>query len=266
MAYDEKKNDQKKNVIISGSGRGIGRATAEALLKRGWTVGVYDVSGDQSWAETYDNAIVGTLDVTDPEQWESAIADFVTQTGSLDVLINNAGILYGTPFEEGSFKQDSALIDVNVKGVIFGSRAAFPYLKQSRGQVVNICSASAIYGTPDMATYSATKFAVRGITEALEVEWDSYGIDVKAVWPLYVKTGMLDGVETDGTKRGVRLTADSVAKDIVKVVDHQQGKITKVHFPSGLQTKVMYYAASVGAPFITRFANAKFATKRKISF
>lgn len=252
-------------VFISGAGRGIGRATAEKLLARGYTVGVFDISGDQEWAADHENAVVGTLDVTDPQQWEAALEKFVSEAGRLDVLVNNAGILYGTPFEEGSYEQDSALIDVNVKGVHYGSRAALPHLKGSRGQLVNLCSASAIYGTPDMATYSATKFAVRGITEALEVEWEPYGIDVKAVWPLYVNTGMLENVSTDGTKRmGIRLTADDVAEAVVDCIDHKQGKITKVHFPAGLQAKLLYYASQVSAPFLNRFLNAKLTTKRKI--
>lgn len=252
-------------VFISGAGRGIGRATAEKLLARGYTVGVFDISGDQEWAVGNNNAIVGTLDVTNPQQWEEALKQFVDKAGRLDVLINNAGILYGTSFEEGSYEQDNALIDVNVKGVHFGCRAALPYLKASRGQVINLCSASAIYGTPDMATYSATKFAVRGITEALEVEWEPYGIDVKAVWPLYVNSPMLENVSTDGTKRmGVRITPDDVADAIIDCIDHKQRRITKVHFPVGLQTKLLYYAASVGAPFLNRFINAKLTTKRKI--
>ncbi|ALA68147.1 SDR family oxidoreductase [Corynebacterium lactis] len=254
-----------KCIFISGAGRGIGRSTAEKFLARGYTVGVFDISGDEKWAEHHRNAIVGNLDVTDPGQWEAALDQFVRETGRLDVLINNAGILYGTSFEDGSFEQDSTLVDVNVKGVLFGSRAALPHLKTSKGQLVNICSASAIYGTPDMATYSATKFAVRGITEALEVEWEPFGIDVKAVWPLYVATGMLDDVRTDGTDRmGIRLTAEKVADEVVACVDHTQGRITKVHFPAGLQAKALYYASSVGAPFLNRFINAKLTTKRKI--
>lgn len=252
-------------VFISGAGRGIGRDTAKLLLERGWTVGVFDISGDEEWAAGHKNAIVGTLDVTDPAQWQEALAAFVEKAGKLDALVNNAGILYGTSFEEGSFEQDSALVDVNVKGVLYGSRAALPYLKESRGQLVNLCSAAAIYGTPDMATYSATKFAVRGITEALEVEWEPYGIDVKAVWPLFTDTGMLSGVETTGTKRlGVRLTPEDVAQEVVNCIDYQQGKITKVHFPAGLQAKLMYASSQFGPAFVSRFVNAKLTTDRKI--
>lgn len=252
-------------VVITGAGQGIGRKTAELLLARGWQVGVFDISGAQEWAARYDNAVVGKLDVTDPEQWQNTLSEFVEKSGGLDVLVNNAGILYGTSFEDGSFEQDRLLVDVNVNGVLYGARAALPYLKKSRGQLVNLCSAAAIYGTPDMATYSATKFAVRGITEALEVEWEPYGIDVKAVWPLFTNTGMLTDVETTGTKRlGVRLTPEDVAKAVVDCIDYKQGKVTKVHFPVGTQAKLMYASNQMSPAFISRFVNAKLTTDRKI--
>ena len=81
--------------------------------------------------------------------------------------------------------------------------------------MVNLCSASAIYGQPELATYSATKFGVRGLTEALELEWRRYGIRVIAMWPLFVATPMVDGMETASTKRlGVHLTAEDVAAAI----------------------------------------------------
>lgn len=73
-------------------------------------------------------------------------------------------------------------------------------------------------------------------------------------------------MQTDGTKRGVRLTAEGVAQDVVKVIDHEQGWITKVHFPSGLQAKVLYAGSMMSPSFLTRFFNAKFTTKRKIGF
>ena len=76
---------------------------------------------------------------------------------------------------------------------------------------------------------------------------------------------MLENVATDGTNRmGIRLTADDVANEVVDCIDYKQGKITKVHFPIGLQTKLLYYTSNFGFPFVTRFVNAKLTTKRKI--
>ncbi|MGV0358548.1 SDR family NAD(P)-dependent oxidoreductase [Corynebacterium mastitidis] len=131
--------------------------------------------------------------------------------------------------------------------------------------VVNIASAAAIYGTPDMAVYSTTKFAVRGLTEALNLEWEQDDITVSAVWPLYAKTGMLDGVATSGTKRmGVRLTADDVAEAVANVVERERGRVAKVHHPVGLQAKIMYAASHFSPAWLIRFVNAKFTTDRPV--
>ncbi|WP_312588271.1 SDR family NAD(P)-dependent oxidoreductase [Corynebacterium dentalis] len=128
----------------------------------------------------------------------------------------------------------------DLKGVFYGCRAVFPHL-QPGAKIVNMCSTSAIYGTSDMATYSATKFGVRGITEALNLEWGESGITVESIWPLYVKTGMLDNVCTDGTDRlGIRLTADDVAAEVADVVERPRGKVARLHTPVGLQTKIMF--------------------------
>ena len=109
-------------------------------------------------------------------------------------------------FEEIPLETQRRIVDVNVYGAMAGLHTAFPYLRDTpRAQVVNLCSASAIYGQPELATYSATKFAVRGLTEALELEWRRYGIRVIAMWPLFVQTAMVDGMETDSTKRSASI-------------------------------------------------------------
>lgn len=258
-----------RTVFISGAAQGIGRATAQRLAGRGWSVGSYDISDNFDWA-TGPNLHTGHLDVTDPEGWENALSEFAQAVGGhIDVVVNNAGILYGGPFvTEGSYKKDAALVDVNVKGVLFGARAAYPWLKKSPdARLVNIASAAAIYGTPDMAVYSTTKFAVRGITEALDQEWDQDDITVTSLWPLYAKTGMLDGVETSGTKRmGVSLSAEDIAEAITKVVEAPRSKPTKVHHPVGRQAKIMYLASRFSPNWLLRFINAKLTTDRKVRF
>ncbi|MBP3088831.1 SDR family oxidoreductase [Corynebacterium sp. sy017] len=259
-------------VFISGAARGIGRSTALELARRGWTVGVYDIVDDFGWIETEDlgsgKIYSGHLDVTDPQSWEEALKDFAGHTGGeIKVVVNNAGVLYAGPFmEEGSYERDEFLVNVNVKGVLNGSRAAYPYLKAAHdAKLVNLASASAIYGTPDMAVYSATKFAVRGITEALNLEWEQDGITVSSLWPLYVNTGMLDGVSTSGTKKmGVRLGPDDIAQAVADMVQSERGKIAKVHQPVGLQTKVMYAFSHFSPAWLTRFINAKLTTDRPV--
>lgn len=260
------------SVFISGAARGIGRSTALTLARRGWTVGAYDLADDFGWTTTenlgHGKVYSGSLNVTEPESWTKALEDFTSHTGGrLDAVVNNAGILYAGPFmEEGSFERDAALVDVNVKGVLNGSRAAYPYLKKTPGaRLVNIASAAAIYGTPDMAVYSTTKFAVRGLTEALNLEWEQDDITVSAVWPLYAKTGMLDGVATSGTKKmGIKLTADDIAVAVADVVERERGKVAKVHQPVGLQAKIMYAGSHFSPAWLTRFVNDKLTTDRPV--
>lgn len=247
-----------RTVFITGAGRGIGRATAEHFASNGWKVGVFDLDADSvSWASGPEY-VAGVIDVTSPESWEKALAQFSEATASrLDVLVNNAGILYGMPFMEASYARDSALADVNVKGVYFGARAAFDLLQSTPGSaMVNVCSASAIYGTPEMATYSSTKFAVRGITEALDQEWSGEDIVVRSVWPLYVKTAMLEGVSTSGTSRqGVNLTAETVAQKIFAAAT-TTNPFAPVHYPVGLKAALLYHGAHFAPSRLSRALNS----------
>ncbi|WP_249033646.1 SDR family oxidoreductase [Dietzia psychralcaliphila] len=258
-------------VLISGAGRGIGEATARRFADAGYLVGAYDLQPCE-WARGDDRVVTGSLDVTDPAAWESALAELTARSGgALDVLVNNAGLLYGMPFTDASYERDSALVDVNVKGVMYGCRAAFPYLEKAQTPtVVNLCSASAIYGQAEMAVYSATKFAVRGITEALDLEWGPKGIRVCSVWPLYVGTGMLEGVNTAGMRNmGVRLTEADVAGEILDLAEQTRrtpsgllGRIRgslgrEVHRPVGKQATAMYLASQVGPGRVIRLVNQR---------
>ncbi|KAA0918736.1 SDR family oxidoreductase [Dietzia sp. ANT_WB102] len=258
-------------VLITGAGRGIGEATARRFADAGYLVGAYDLE-PCAWAAGDDRVVTGSLDVTEPAAWESALTDFTVRTGGiLDVLVNNAGLLYGTPFMDASYAKDSALVDVNVKGVLYGCRAAFPFLeKASAPTVVNLCSSSAIYGQAEMATYSATKFAVRGITEALDLEWGPLGIRVCSVWPLYVSTEMLESVNTAGMRNmGVNLTEGEVADEVLDLAEQTRrtsggvlGRIRamlgrEVHRPVGKQATAMYLSSQVAPSRLVRLSNKR---------
>jgi NAD(P)-dependent dehydrogenase (short-subunit alcohol dehydrogenase family) len=263
-------NAARKSVFITGAAGGIGRATALTFARKGFTVGGYDIDevGLKTLADDIDqlggHAVVGHLDVTDPDEMATRIAEFVEQAGRrLDVLINNAGILRAGRFEEmdlgGHFKE----IDINTKGVVNGLYAAFPYLKATPGSVVvNLASASAIYGQAELANYSATKFFVRGITEALDLEWNRYGIRVIAMWPLYVQTAMTENVTTGTTQSlGIRLTAQDIADAIVAAVEPSALRRTlrQVHFPVGVQSKALAAGARFSPAWLTRLVNKKLA-------
>jgi len=257
-------------VFITGAAAGIGRATALTFARNGYLVGGYDIDdvGLKTLADEIDQlggrAIVGHLDVTDSAEMAGRVSEFAKAAGDrLDVMINNAGILLAGRFEDLDVRAHLKEIDINAKGVVNGLHAAFPYLKSTPNSVVvNLASASAIYGQAELANYSATKFFVRGITEALDIEWSRYGIRVIAMWPLYVQTAMTDHIKTGTTESlGIRLTAQDVADAIAKAVQPSwlRRAIHQVHFPVGTQTKVMTAGSRFSPAWLTRFVNKRLA-------
>ena len=257
-------------VFITGAAAGIGRATALTFARNGYLVGGFDVDevGLKSLADEIDaldaKAVTGHLDVTDPDETAQRVSEFAEAAGNrLDVMINNAGIMKTGRFEEIAVSAHLKEIDINTKGVVNGLHAAFPYLKDTPNSVVvNLASASAIYGQPELANYSATKFFVRGITEALDIEWGRYGIRVIAMWPLYVKTAMTQSIKTGTTESlGIRLTAQDVADAILAAVEpsYLRRMIHQVHFPVGAQTKVSAVGARFTPAWLLRLVNKRLA-------
>jgi NADP-dependent 3-hydroxy acid dehydrogenase YdfG len=259
-----------KTVFITGAAAGIGRATALTFARNGFTVGGYDIDevGLKTLADDIDQiggrAITGHLDVTDTDEMTQRVAEFAKAAGDrLDVMINNAGILLAGVFEDLDARAHLKEIDINAKGVVNGLHAAFPYLRETPNSVVvNLASASAIYGQAELANYSATKFFVRGITEALDIEWNRHGIRVIAMWPLYVQTAMTDHIKTGTTESlGIRLTAQDVADAILKAVEPSwlRRAIHQVHFPVGSQTKFMAAGSRFSPAWLTRLVNKRLA-------
>lgn len=203
-----------KAILITGAGSGIGRATARLFAERGWRVGVADVSA-AGVRETLALLPAGRahgypMDVRSIEDWEEVLAAFVAESGGrLDVLMNNAGVAAGGPFAEIAPDALDRVIDVNFRGVAYGARLAHAALKataqaEAGGAVLlNTASASAIYGSAGLAAYSATKFAVRGLTEALDAEWAADGIKVCDLLPGFIDTPLLD-IAVAGTNRTAR--------------------------------------------------------------
>ena len=198
-----------KAIFITGGGSGIGRATARLFASRGWRVGVADVN-EAGLAETI--AMIGggmaqryVMDVRDRDAWTANLDAFTTASGGrLDVLFNNAGIGAGGPLATASFEDIDRVVAINFVGVLNGARIGHAYLAKTPGScLLNTASASAIYGSSGLATYSATKFAVRGLTEALDGEWHGDGIKVRSIVPGFIETPLLDGI-AGGTNRSIR--------------------------------------------------------------
>jgi len=247
-----------KCVFITGAGAGIGQETARLFAKQGWFVGLYD--RDEDAVKRLANeigskqALYGKLDVTDVKQWKKSLAEFFDKTSKLDLLINNAGILYSGAFENITIEQHQKIIEINVQGVINGCHSAFPYLQTTpHSRVINLSSASAIYGQPDIATYSASKFAIRGLTEALDNEWKVQGIRVLDIMPLFVKTAMVTDMKAASfRKMGAKLTPNDVAKTIFQVAKQ---KSPATHTPVGLSTRLLYTVSGFAPDRLNHWLN-----------
>lgn len=149
------------------------------FLEAGWQVGAYDISPVEY---SHPQLITGFLDITDPDSWATALAEFTTHStnDTIDVVVNNAGVLQAGALADISPTAVETQISVNCTGVALGAQAAFPHLRAG-STMVNLGSASAIFGQPNIAVYSATKFFVTGITEALSLEWAKNRIRIVAI-------------------------------------------------------------------------------------
>lgn len=256
-----------ESVFVTGAARGIGLAIVRRFAAAGYTVGAVDVDNDafatlkQEAAQQNWSLWTSRMDVVDVDDWRRALQEFTATTGGrLDILVNNAGVMSAGQFVDIAPQQHKHIVDVNVTGVIFGCHTAFEYLRDTPGaRVLNLCSASAMYGQVELASYSATKFAIRGLTEALELEWQPHDIAVMALWPLFVDTPMLTGVHTGSTESlGVHLTADDVADTAWRAL-HRKSRVPKVHYPVGRLTKLVYYFSQVSPTWMSRMINKRIA-------
>tara|TARA_R110000868_G_scaffold91679_5_gene254062 strand:- start:7445 stop:8215 length:771 start_codon:yes stop_codon:yes gene_type:complete len=201
----------------------MGLETARLFHGKGWFIGGYDVNADglkKLEAELgVDNCIVQTLDVTDKKAYEAAIAAFGAVTdGKMDVLFNNAGIGRGGFFDEMPFEDILAVVNVNFIGVLNGIYSAMGLLKSTPGSLCfTTSSSSATYGMPGIAVYSATKHAVKGLTEALSIEFRRHGVRAADVLPGLIDTPILpEGTAANAPKEGMFRSIPPV--EVAKVV------------------------------------------------
>lgn len=192
-------NKDQKTIFITGSAGGMGLATGKYFAERGWFAGLFDIDDErlQRAAKTLPagSVMARRLDVTDEADFTTAVAAFGERTGGrMDVLFNNAGIAPGAWFEEMPMATIRRIIDINVYGVIIGTRAALPLLKATPGSLcISTSSSCATYGHALRAIYSASKFAVKGLTESLSLEFERFGIRTADVLPGCIDTPMLRG-------------------------------------------------------------------------
>ena len=210
----------RKSIFITGAASGIGKAAALLFARRGWFVGLSDINAGALEAVQQEigerHACCRPTDVSRMASVQAAIDDFSARTnGRMEALFNCAGILRMGPHHEIPIVDQTQTVAVNLNGVLHTIEASLPLLRQTSGAVIiNMSSASAVYGGPELAVYSATKCAVRGLTEALDIEFEPLGIRVCDIMVPYVATPMIENaaVKAASVRRlGVHATPEKVA-------------------------------------------------------
>ena len=237
-----------KSIFITGAASGMGREGAKLFHAKGWRVGAVDRDDDGLGSLERelgtDRIWTRVVDVTDKSALETALADFCTgNDGSLDMMWNNAGVGESGWFEDVPYELAMRVVDTNFTAVLTGAYLSLPYLRKSPGSLMfSTSSSSATYGMPRIAVYSATKHAVKGLTEALSVEWRRHGVRVADVLPGLIDTAILlntpdhsdgtamthDELEARSPKRGMfrLMPASSVAEAAWRAYQHQ----TRLHW------------------------------------
>jgi NAD(P)-dependent dehydrogenase (short-subunit alcohol dehydrogenase family) len=193
-----------KVVAITGGARGIGFATAVRLIAAGAKVAIGDIDETRLKEAAGELGITtyAQLDVTDPDSFESFLNHVEDELGPLDVLVNNAGIMPIGPLDAEEHRVSRRMIEINVLGVVYGSKLALRRMLPRRsGHVINIASLAGESYVPGAATYCATKHAVKGFTETARREYRDSGVQFSAVMPTFTNTELVAG--TAGAK-GVR--------------------------------------------------------------
>lgn len=215
-----------KVVIITGGARGIGLATATRLHRLGAKVAIGDI--DEATVKDSGSAlglqVYGKLDVTDPESFGDFLDQVERQMGPIDVLINNAGIMPTGPIVDETDKVTRRILDINVYGVVLGSKlAAQRMVKRGTGHVINIASLAGETPTPGLATYCGSKAAVLAFTDALRIEHRAKGVHFSGVLPTFTNTELTAG--TKGAKGLKNAEPEDIANAIVGLIDHPKRRV-----------------------------------------
>jgi len=218
-----------KKALITGGSRGIGRATALALAKQGVELGLIarsEASFDSIRKELNElgaTFVMATADVANETEVQQAVSKIEDQLGGIDILINNAGVGAKGSFMELSTDEWKNVLDTNVMGIVYVTKAALPrMIKKNKGDIINISSMSGLKGTEGSSAYSASKFAVLGMSESLMQEVRRHNIRVSVLTPSLVDTEFTRGRDSEPRDPNKFMQAEDIAEHIVGLLQLEQ--------------------------------------------
>lgn len=211
------------NAVITGSTSGIGLGIAEALAHSGMNVTLNGLSEPDEAeslrrrvAEDYGvTARYSDADMRDPEQIQAMMREAEAALGSVDVLVNNAGIQHVAPVEDFPAEKWDAIVSINLSSAFYATQAALPSMKRRGwGRIINIASAHALVASPHKAAYVAAKHGMLGLTKTVALEAATDGITVNAICPGYVRTPLVNQ-QIPETARARGMSEDEVVRDVL---------------------------------------------------
>ncbi len=216
-----------KNALITGGGRGLGKAVAIALANEGVNVGITGRNEEHLKSTVAEleklgvKAVYSVFNVDEMAQVEQGVASIASQLGGIDILINNAGVGDFGSFEDMPVETWEKVMKVNLFGVYYVAKATLPYLKQNKeGDIVNVASTAGLKGGPNMSAYCASKAAVISLSQSLMAELRKFNIRVITLTPSTIATDMsIEGKLTDGNPEKVLQPEDFAewVRDILKM-------------------------------------------------
>ena len=259
----------KKSIFITGAASGIGKATAVLFAKKGWNVGLFDINeeGLKSVANEIGHNICmyQKLDVTKIDEWRSAEISFSSFSGGkCDLFFNNAGIAnFAGKFEDVPLEEMNRIIDVNFKGVVNGCLTMLDLLKNTNNSVLlNTCSIAGLVPAPGISVYGATKFAVRGLTESLRIEFQRHDVRVSEINPWFTDTPILeakrvsDDMESPWNKDFVNERTKIYPVEQVAYAVWKSYGANSVHNPLGFEGKFASFFMNL-CPSLIRFLSKR---------
>lgn len=209
----------KKTVLITGCSSGFGKLTAKLFNKNGWNVIATMRSPEKETELTaLSDVLVTKLDVTDQISISKAVAAAVAKFGSINVLVNNAGFSGAGIFEQWEERDIKAMFETNVFGLMRVTKEVLPHMRsKEEGVIINISSLAGLLGSPSSSVYSATKFAVEGLTEALAIEYAPFNIKFKTIAPGAYETNLYSSMDNSRFSNGDEQLRDYCLKMITKM-------------------------------------------------
>ncbi|MGG0277908.1 3-hydroxybutyrate dehydrogenase [Bacillus rhizoplanae] len=235
--------DKQRTVIVTGAAGGLGKAIAKEFIKQNDFVYVADLNkgaAEETASSLGENAKGIYLDVTDEAGIQSTIADILKERGSIEVLVNNAGIQYRAPLESFPLEKWNLLMDVMLTGVFLMTKHVFPHMKKEEyGRIVNISSVHGKMATPEKVAYVAAKHGVIGVTGVTALEGAPYKITANSILPGPVKTELLVKQLDSLTDKGM------TDKEALEAIMYPKQAMNRFIEPEEVASGVAYLASDV---------------------